>query len=113
MYDRSIAAGSTVVTVTVDEAQVARVTEILNQHAPLHIGERAAEYQIPTAGAGTGALRSAGVAEADMASRLGTSAYDSETGVGPDYGRRRYSRHPGRGHAANFEAEWKLAGLAS
>ena len=43
VYDRSIAAGGTVVTVSVDEAHAARVTDILNQHAPLDIEERAAE----------------------------------------------------------------------
>jgi uncharacterized protein (TIGR02271 family) len=81
VYDRSIAAGGTVVTVTVDEAHAARVTEILNQHAPLDIEERAAEYGIPSA-AVAGARGTAGATEAGMASRMGTSAYDTEAGIG-------------------------------
>lgn len=81
VYDRSIAAGGTVVTVSVDEAHAARVTDILNQHAPLDIEERAAEYGIPSA-AGARARGTTGATEAGMASRMGTSAYDTEAGSG-------------------------------
>ena len=70
VYDRSIAAGGTVVTVSVDEAHAARVTDILNQHAPLDIEERAAEYGIPSAAVAR-ARGTAGATEAGMASRIG------------------------------------------
>jgi len=78
---RSIAAGGTVVTVSVDEAHAARVIDILNQHAPLDIEERAAEYGIPSAAVAR-ARGTAGAIEAGMASRIGTSAYDTEAGIG-------------------------------
>lgn len=81
VYDRSIAAGGTVVTVSLDEAHAPRVTELLNQHAPLDIEERAAEYGIPAA-AGARARGTDGATEAGMASRIGTSAYDTEAGIG-------------------------------
>lgn len=49
IYDRSIAEGGTVVTVTVDESQTARVTEILNRHGPIDLEERAAKYGVTSA----------------------------------------------------------------
>jgi uncharacterized protein (TIGR02271 family) len=49
IYDRSIAEGGTVVTVTVDDAQTARVMEILNRHGPIDLEERAAKYGVPGA----------------------------------------------------------------
>src|SRR5205085_6741121 len=72
VYDRSIAEGGTVVTVTVDEGQAAHVIHLLNQHAPLDVEERAAEYGIESAPASTGTVGAAGVADAGMASRIGT-----------------------------------------
>jgi len=44
VYDRSVTAGSTVVTVTTPETHVSRVTEILERHNPIDIDERAAGY---------------------------------------------------------------------
>jgi uncharacterized protein (TIGR02271 family) len=81
VYDRSIAEGGTVVTVTVDEGHAAHVIHLLNQHAPLDVEERAAEYGIASAPASTGTVGAAGVTDAGMASRMGTSAYDSESGA--------------------------------
>jgi hypothetical protein len=44
VYDRSLASGSTVVTLRVSEDQVALVTEILDRHHPIDIDERASAY---------------------------------------------------------------------
>lgn len=79
VYDRSIAAGGTVVTVTVDDAHISRIVEILNRHAPIDIQERAAQYGIPSGKAASASETP--VAAAGTASRMGTSAYDSETGM--------------------------------
>jgi len=49
VYERSLAAGGIVVTVTVDEAQAPRVMEILHRHAPLDIDEHAARYSATAA----------------------------------------------------------------
>ena len=44
VYDRSITAGSSVVTVKVPETHVTRVMEILEEHRPIDIDERATGY---------------------------------------------------------------------
>ena len=44
VYDRSVAGGSTVVSVNAPEAHVARVLELLESHHPIDIDERAASY---------------------------------------------------------------------
>ena len=44
VYDRSMAAGSTVVTVKVPQEHVTRVTGLLEAHHPVDLDERAAEY---------------------------------------------------------------------
>lgn len=44
VYDRSLQAGSTVVTVKIAEAQAAQVMEILESHQPIDIDERASGY---------------------------------------------------------------------
>src|SRR4051794_2838186 len=55
VYDRSLAQGGTVVTVTVGEEQAARVMDILNRHGPIDIEERAASYGLAPATARTSA----------------------------------------------------------
>lgn len=72
VYDRSLAEGGTVVTVTVGEEQAARVMDILNRHAPIDLDERAATYGFASAAPAT---------EAPMASRMGTSAYESDAAL--------------------------------
>jgi uncharacterized protein (TIGR02271 family) len=49
VYDRSVASGSHVVTVKVLEAQLERVTGILERHNPVDIDERAASYGLGAA----------------------------------------------------------------
>ena len=44
VYDRSVQGGSSVVTVRVPEAQVGRVTQILENHSPIDIDDRATGY---------------------------------------------------------------------
>ncbi len=44
VYQRSVASGSTVVTVQIAETQAATVLEILNDHQPVDLDERAASY---------------------------------------------------------------------
>ena len=44
VYDRSVQGGSTVVSVKVPDAHVARVTQILESHAPIDIDERVQTY---------------------------------------------------------------------
>ena len=44
VYDRSMASGSTVITVTAQEVPFARVMEILEKHNPIDIDERATGY---------------------------------------------------------------------
>ncbi len=44
VYDRSVQGGSTVVSVKVPDAHVARVTQILESHAPVDLDERAQSY---------------------------------------------------------------------
>lgn len=44
VYDRSVASGSTVVTVKVPEQHKSRVVEILERHSPIDFDERAASY---------------------------------------------------------------------
>ena len=49
VYDRSLQAGSTVVTVKLPEAHMARVVQILESHRPVDIDERAAGYGLAPA----------------------------------------------------------------
>ena len=44
VYDRSLASGSTVVTVKVPESHISEVTNILESHGPVDIDERASTY---------------------------------------------------------------------
>src|SRR5437764_3946834 len=44
LYDRSLAEGGTVVTVTVGEDQAPRVMDILDRHSPIDLEERATSY---------------------------------------------------------------------
>ena len=44
VYDRSVSSGSTAVTVKVADAHVEKVTQILEQHHPIDIDERAGSY---------------------------------------------------------------------
>jgi hypothetical protein len=44
VYDRSLEAGSTVISVRVADAHVTRVSEILERHNPIDIDERASGY---------------------------------------------------------------------
>ena len=44
VYDRSVQGGSTVVSVKVPDAHVARVTQILESHSPVDLDERAQNY---------------------------------------------------------------------
>ncbi len=44
VYDRSVSTGSTAVTVKVEDAHVEKVTQILEQHSPIDIDERAGSY---------------------------------------------------------------------
>ena len=44
VYDRSVAAGSTIVSVNVSETHIAKVTEILESYHPIDIDERATGY---------------------------------------------------------------------
>ena len=48
VYDRSMAGGSTVVSVKAPESHVARVLDILESHHPIDIDERAASYGLDT-----------------------------------------------------------------
>ena len=54
VYDRSVQGGSTVVSVKVPDVHVARVTQILESHAPVDLDERAQSYGLArTEAAGT------------------------------------------------------------
>jgi len=75
VYDRSLGAGGTIVTATVDEEYAPQVLDILERHSPIDIDERASHYGI--APASTGALGEAGYAEAGV----GTSTYGAEPGA--------------------------------
>ena len=44
VYDRSVSSGSTAVTVKVDDTHVEKVMQILEQHSPIDIDERAGSY---------------------------------------------------------------------
>jgi uncharacterized protein (TIGR02271 family) len=93
VYDRSLANGSTVVTVTAPETQVARVMEILESHKPIDIDERAASYGLSTSTAmsapGTPALQTGPAPEDRLATGYtgtgstlsGTAARTDDTGV--------------------------------
>jgi uncharacterized protein (TIGR02271 family) len=48
VYERSLSTGSSVVTVKVPSQHVQRVTEILEQHSPVDMDERAASYGLGT-----------------------------------------------------------------
>ena len=48
VYDRSMDAGATVVTVRVPHEHVVRVTGLLEAHHPVDLDERAAQYGLPT-----------------------------------------------------------------
>jgi uncharacterized protein (TIGR02271 family) len=50
VYDRSLEAGSTVVTVKAPEAHIAHVIDILGRHNPIDIDERTASYGLGTTG---------------------------------------------------------------
>jgi uncharacterized protein (TIGR02271 family) len=49
VYDRSIESGSTVISVHVPDADVLRVSEILDRHSPIDIDERASRHGIASA----------------------------------------------------------------
>ena len=51
VYDRSVQGGSTVVSVKVPDAHVARVTQILESHAPVDLDDRAQKYGLATTAA--------------------------------------------------------------
>jgi uncharacterized protein (TIGR02271 family) len=51
LYDRSIAGGSTVVTVVTDESQASKVSAILESHGPVDLDERHDSYGLQTGSA--------------------------------------------------------------
>jgi uncharacterized protein (TIGR02271 family) len=53
VYDRSLEAGGTVVTVKAPEQQIAHVMDILERHHPIDIDERTASYGLGTTGTTT------------------------------------------------------------
>jgi uncharacterized protein (TIGR02271 family) len=64
VYDRSMSAGSTVISVRVAEAHVMQVSEILDRHNPIDIDERASGYGLASTKAdGTAGEPPAGYAE--------------------------------------------------
>ena len=67
-YDRSIASGSTVVSVKVPEEHVARVSEILEAHDPIDFDERAAGYSATSTTNMTTGLAATGAATGMAAS---------------------------------------------
>jgi uncharacterized protein (TIGR02271 family) len=79
VYDRSVAAGSTVISLRVSEGHVMLVSEILDRHHPIDIDERASSYGFAnsTTGGVAGAA-TVGYAETPYDAPLSRSA---ETGV--------------------------------
>jgi uncharacterized protein (TIGR02271 family) len=79
VYDRSVEAGSTVVSVRVPDAHVALVSEILDRHNPVDIDERASGYGLAsTTTAGAAGVAPAGFGETQYDAPISRSA---ETGV--------------------------------
>ena len=69
VYDRSVSAGSTVISVRVAEAHVMGVSEILDRHNPIDIDERASGYGLTsTMEHGVAGSSAAGFAETQYAS---------------------------------------------
>ena len=80
VYDRSMAGGSTVVTVKAPEVHVARVVEILESHNPVDIDERATGYGLAQGAATTTTTTRAAVAPvAGAASVRGTASVAGAT----------------------------------
>jgi uncharacterized protein (TIGR02271 family) len=79
VYDRSIESGSTVISVHVPDADVLRVSEILDRHSPIDIDERASRHGFAsTTEAGTAGVPPVGYAETRYDGPIPRSA---ETGV--------------------------------
>ena len=51
VYDRSLEAGSTVLTVSASEVDVSRIMDVLEQHQPIDIDERASSLDLASGGA--------------------------------------------------------------
>ena len=82
VYDRTLQAGSTVISVRVSEGHVNLVSEILERHHPIDIDERATSYGLSSQTAdGTAGTPPVGYAETQYDAPLARS---SETGLGGD-----------------------------
>jgi uncharacterized protein (TIGR02271 family) len=89
VYDRSLASGSTVVTLRVSEDQVALVTEILDRHHPIDIDERASAYGLTATMEGMSGTQSTGIVETayetPVARSAETNLNDGDVPVSPVY----------------------------
>ena len=79
VYDRSLEGGSTVLTVKAAEAQVMKVTEILESHHPIDIDERASGYGLIQATTSASAPLAAPATRPTTASATGLAAGRDET----------------------------------
>ena len=81
VYDRSVSSGSTAVTVKVDDTHVDKVMQILEQHSPIDIDERAGSYGLSQTTTTTTREPLAGAAPA-----VGTMPKAAATGTATDGG---------------------------
>ena len=63
LYERSLTAGSSIVTVRTPQDKIAGVMEVLERHHPIDIDERASSYGLPTASTATAPTANTGGAE--------------------------------------------------
>lgn len=86
VYDRSIAGGSTVVTVRAPDQYLTHTMEILERHNPIDIDERASTYGVGAGSAGTGMASAAtgmsGVEPSSSATARTTDVAGAGTGAG-------------------------------
>ena len=80
VYDRSVTAGSHVVTVRVPEEHVASVTEILERNHPIDIDERAASYGLTGTSATTGLTAGAALGTASTGTVGATGVRNTAVG---------------------------------
>ena len=91
VYDRSLASGSTVVTVKAPDTHVTKVMEILESHHPVDIDERATGYGLTSGSSTIGSAGMGTMSTADTtatASTMGTAGYaaPATTGLGNEAG---------------------------